>query len=150
MLKHVSCLISRGSELKSLGAATANALSTSVFLVLPLYGSNSISLFRRSKYLLGHKMLTKLLIALCQCISIGQFQKYHHTLCFPSKVLHMHCFLIVSWGSNNHSQEKLKVILIQTSVKKTRSIKKAYRKRHIFNYTLKVLIGGGCLFQSGH
>ena len=42
VLKHVSCLISRGSELKSLGAATANALSPSVFLVLPLYGSNSI------------------------------------------------------------------------------------------------------------
>ena len=38
VLKHVSCLISRGSELKSLGAATANALSPSVFLVLPLYG----------------------------------------------------------------------------------------------------------------
>ena len=50
VLKYVSCLISRGSELKSLGAATANTLSPSVFLVLPLYASNSISLFRRSKY----------------------------------------------------------------------------------------------------
>ena len=104
VLKHVTCLISWGSELKSLGsvvrslvsanrwlrgiktyrfpwyltlvsanhalsnpgleAATANALSPSVFLVLPLYGSSSISLFRRSKYLLGHKMLTKLLMLL--------------------------------------------------------------------------------------
>ena len=66
VLKHISCLISRGSDLKSLGAATANALSRSVFLVnvLPLYGSSSISLFRRSKYLLGHKLLTKLLMQL--------------------------------------------------------------------------------------
>ena len=31
VLKHVSCLISRGSELKSLGAATANALSPNTF-----------------------------------------------------------------------------------------------------------------------
>ena len=45
VLKHVSCLISRGSELKSLGAATANALLPSIFLVLSLYGSSSISLF---------------------------------------------------------------------------------------------------------
>ena len=24
--------------------------------------------------------------------SIGHFQKYHNTLCFPSKILHKHCF----------------------------------------------------------
>ena len=48
------------------------------------------------------QLVFDLVFLLCQC-----------TLRFPSKVLHMHSLLIVSRGSNNHSQEKLKAILIQ-------------------------------------
>ena len=30
-------------------------------------------------------------------VHIGLFQKYHNTLCFPSKILHKHCFQFL-WG----------------------------------------------------
>ena len=66
----------------------------------------------------------------------GQFQKYNNTLCFPSKFLHLHCFLIVSCGSNNNPQETLKAILIQTFVEKTRSIKRPIEKARFQLYAL--------------
>ena len=41
--------------------------------------------------------------------SIGHFQKYHNTLCVPSKILHKYCFQFLfdlQW-----SQEKMKTML---------------------------------------
>ena len=72
-LKHVSCLISRGRDLKNLGAATANALSASVFLDHPRsYGPNALLHSRKALCLASTASLAlKRYVKLCVvCISM--------------------------------------------------------------------------------
>ena len=51
---------------------------------------------------------------------MGHFQKYHNTLCLPSKILHKHCSIFS--GDLQWSQEKTKTMLMQNFGGQTKGI----------------------------
>ncbi len=64
-------------------------------LLLPLLPLDGMLVHRRvtpsSKYGLGGE----------RYYAIGHFQKYHNSLCYPSKILHKHCFAVAREIENN-------------------------------------------------
>ena len=65
--------------------------------------------------------------------AIGHFQKYHNTLCLPSKILHKHCS-IFSWDLQ-WFQEKIKTMLMHNFGGQTKSIMVFLKVAYTFNET---------------